>query len=265
MNKALFLREMKKSAKLLLLFAAVITLYVSCIIYLYDPETTEMLNRFVEVMPELMAAVGMGTIAGDLLEFMVSYLYGFILLIFPMLFCILRANGLIAKYVDGGAMLWLTAAPVKRRKIAFTQMTVLVCGILLLLIYTTALEFFIASLLFPGELMLRELLLVNLGLLAMHFFLGGICFFASCTFSDTRLSLAVGAGLPTLMFVFQMIANVGGNLRWIRFLSAFTLFDPTGLIAGETGAAMGLIGLLLGGLLLYPAGIAVFCKKDLAI
>ena len=89
MNKALFLREMKKSAKLLLLFAAVITLYVSCIIYLYDPETTEMLNRFVEVMPELMAAVGMGTIAGDLLEFMVSYLYGFILLIFPMLFCIL--------------------------------------------------------------------------------------------------------------------------------------------------------------------------------
>ena len=73
MNKALFLREMKKSVKLLLLFAAVITLYVSCIIYLYDPETTEMLNRFVEVMPELMAAVGMGTIAGDLLEFMVSW------------------------------------------------------------------------------------------------------------------------------------------------------------------------------------------------
>ena len=83
-------------------------------------------------MPELMASVGMKANATNLLGFMISYLYGFILLIFPMLFCILRGNALIAKYVDKGSMVSLIAAPVKRHIIAFTQMKVLVSGILLL-------------------------------------------------------------------------------------------------------------------------------------
>lgn len=95
------------------------------------------LDSFMEAMPELMASVGMKANAADLLGFMVSYLYGFIFLIFPMLFCILRGNALIAKYVDKGSMVSLVAAPVKRRTIAFTQMTVLVSGILLLICYST--------------------------------------------------------------------------------------------------------------------------------
>ena len=120
-SMALYRREMKGSAKLLVIFGAVITMYVSIIIGMYDPEMMRMLDGFAEAMPELMAAVGMNANAGDLLGFMVSYLYGFILLVFPMLFCILRGNALIAKYVDKGSMTALVAAPVKRRTIALTQ------------------------------------------------------------------------------------------------------------------------------------------------
>ena len=103
-SMALYRREMKGSAKLLVIFGAVITMYVSIIIGMYDPEMMKMLDGFAEAMPELMAAVGMNANAGDLLGFMVSYLYGFILLVFPMLFCILRGNALIAKYVDKGSI-----------------------------------------------------------------------------------------------------------------------------------------------------------------
>ena len=139
-NLALYKREMKGSVKLLLIFGAILTMYVSVIITMYDPQMMKTLDSFAEVMPELMASVGMKTNAADLLGFMVSYLYGFILLIFPMLFCILRGNALIAKYVDRGSMALLAAAPVKRRTIAFTQMGVLVSGILLLVFYCTVLE-----------------------------------------------------------------------------------------------------------------------------
>ena len=86
MDFALFKREMKGSVKLLVIFGAIITMYVSIIINMYDPEMMKMLDGFVEIMPELMAAVGMTANAASLLGFMVSYLYGFILLIFPMLF-----------------------------------------------------------------------------------------------------------------------------------------------------------------------------------
>lgn len=84
-----------------------------------------------------MASVGMKAHASNLLGFMVSYLYGFILLIFPMVFSILRGNALIARYVDKGSMLSLVAAPVKRCTIAFTQMSVLISGIVLLIFYSS--------------------------------------------------------------------------------------------------------------------------------
>lgn len=151
-NMALYKHEMKGSIKLLIIFSAIITMYVSIIINMYDPQMMKTLDSFVEVMPELMASVGMKANAANLLGFMVSYLYGFILLIFPMLFCILRGNALIAKYVDKGSMVSLAAAPVKRRTVAFTQMKVLISGILLLILYSTIVELICAKSGFPGEL-----------------------------------------------------------------------------------------------------------------
>ena len=71
----LYKREMKGSIKVLLIFAAVITLYVTVIIRMYDPEMMKTLDDFVKVMPELMAAVGMHAGATSLIGFMISYLY----------------------------------------------------------------------------------------------------------------------------------------------------------------------------------------------
>ncbi len=265
MNMALYKREMKGSIKLLIIFGAIITLYVSVIISMYDPELMETLDGFVEVMPELMAAVGMKANAATLLGFMVSYLYGFILLIFPMIFCILRGNALIAKYVDKGSMALLTAAPVKRRVIAFTQMKVLVSGILLLVLYSTALELVCTGSSFPGELDVKGLFVVNGGLLCLHLFIGGICFLSSCLFSDTKYSVAFGAGIPIFMYVLQMLANVGGDAEKAKYFTFFTLFNPEGIIAGESGAFVSALMLLAGAAICYVLGIMIFDRKDLHI
>ena len=265
LNRTLYKREMKGSIRLLVLLAAVITMYVTIIIGMYNPDMMAMLDGIWEVMPELMASVGMSPGATSLLGFMISYLYGFILLIFPMVFCILRGNALIAKYVDRGSMVTLVAAPVKRRTVALTQMTALVSGILLLVVYSTALELVCASVSFPGELDAGELLVLNGGLLCLHLFIGGICFLASCLFSDTRYSVGFGAGIPALMYVLQMLANVGEEAENARYFTFFTLFDPAGITAKSNGAIAGIFILLAGALVLYTVGIMIFSKKDLHI
>ena len=264
-NLALYKREMKGSVKLLLIFGAILTMYVSVIITMYDPQMMKTLDSFAEVMPELMASVGMKTNAADLLGFMVSYLYGFILLIFPMLFCILRGNALIAKYVDRGSMALLAAAPVNRRMIAFTQMGVLVSGILLLVFYCTVLEVICAGSAFPGQLDMTELFALNGGLLCLHLFIGGICFLSSCVFSDTKYSVALGAGIPAFMYVLQMLANVGADAEKAKYFTFFTLFHPEGFAAGESSAVVGAIILLAGGVVMYVLGILLFERKDLYI
>ena len=85
-NMTLYIREMKSSLKMLIILAVVITMYVTIIIGMYDPEMMASLDKFYEMMPELMSAVGMKAGATSIIGFMISYLYGFIFLIFPMIF-----------------------------------------------------------------------------------------------------------------------------------------------------------------------------------
>ena len=265
LNRTLYIREMKNSLKLLVIFAAIMTMYVAIIITMYDPALMATLDSFVEVIPELMASVGMQAGATSLLGFMVSYLYGFILLVFPMVFCILRANGLIAKYVERGSMVTLMAAPVRRETIAATQMWVLISGIVILLGYITGVEVAVCHTSFPGELDVSQLVKLNAGLLCLHLFIGGICFWSSCLFSETRYSLAFGAGIPALMYVIQMLANVGGKARDLRYVTFFTLFQPEDLLAGESSAYAGAAILLLAGCAMFAAGIVTLSRKDLHI
>lgn len=263
MNLTLYRKELKGSWKLLVIFAAILTMYISMIISMYDPEMADALKQFEELMPELMAAVGMVGGQDTLMGFMTSYLYGMILLVFPMVYIIIRANGLIAKYVDQGSMAALLAAPVKRSRVAFTQWMVLVTGIVLLAAYSTALEWFVSEGMFPGELELRQLLQVNGGLLCLHLFIGGFCFLCSCLFSEAKLSLTFGAGIPVLMYILQMLANMGGKLEKIKYATFFTLFQAEGLAAGEEQAFLFAGILLLAAFVCSVAGILVFRSKDL--
>ena len=130
---------------------------------------------------------------------------------------------MVARYVEKGSMVSLVAAPIKRRAIVLTQMTVLISGILLLI--RTVLELICAGSGFPGELDTIELLVLNGGLLCLQLFIGGICFVSSCIFSDTKYSVSFGAGIPIFMYVLQMLANVGGNAEKAKYFTFFTLLD----------------------------------------
>ncbi|MGN1054451.1 MAG: ABC transporter permease, partial [Erysipelotrichaceae bacterium] len=151
LNLTLYKYEMKNSLKLMVIFLAVITMYVTIIISMYDPEMMATLDAFAQAMPELMAAMGMNvTFANTLMEFMISYLYGFILLIFPMVFTIIRANGLIAKYTDNGSMVSLVASKVSRVKIALTQLLSLITCIIIIIAYATIFEVITANIFFEN-------------------------------------------------------------------------------------------------------------------
>ena len=67
MELTLYKREMKGSWKLLVIFGAVLTMYVAIIISMYEPDMLKLLDRYAQAMPELMAAVGMTAGAADLL------------------------------------------------------------------------------------------------------------------------------------------------------------------------------------------------------
>ena len=88
---------------------------------------------------------------------------------------------------------------------------------------------------------------------------------SSCIFSDTKYSVAFGAGIPAFMYVLQMLANVGGDAEKAKYFTFFTLFNPEGMIACESSAIASAFVLFAGAVMLYALGIMIFERRDLHI
>ncbi|ADL50246.1 ABC transporter permease subunit [Clostridium cellulovorans] len=258
-------REIKANYKLLLIFMGVLTMYVSMIVYMFDPKIGETLQAFEESMPGVMAAFGMSNMGTTLTEFLTSYLFGFLLLIFPMIFEIILSNKLIARYVDRGSMAYILASPNSRKKIAFTQGLFLIKSIAILLTYTMIVGIVTSEIAFPGSLDIPKYILLHVGLLCLHIAISGLGFLTSCLFNDTKFSYAISAGVPIGFYLIQMLANMGGHLENLKYITIFTLFDTDKLIAGDANGIFMILILLVSGLILYAAGIWQFNKRDLPL
>ena len=184
-----------------------------------------------------------------------------------MIFLIFRANALIAKYVEQGSMVTLVCCSVQRKTIAITQALHLLACLLLMMLYITIVEIVSAEIYFPNVLPIGSLCLLNLGLFAVQFFISAFCFFFSCVCNDGKYSIGFSGGICALMYVLQMIANMGGVGEPAKYFTFFTLFQPQELCNSSVPAfaLWGLLLLFVGGIALYIASIRVFVKKDLPI
>lgn len=265
LNMTLYKRGMQENYKMILIFVAVLTMYFLVVIPMFDPALGSALDEFFKAMPELMKMFGMNPASTSLTSFMASYLYGLIMLIFPMIFSIICANRLVARHVDKGSMVYLLAAPVKRTTIAFTQIKVLCSGIFILVIYATVLGIVACEGSFPGKLDIPGFIMLNVGVLALQLLIAGICFLSSCIFNDTRQSVAFGAGIPGLAFVIQLLANTGDSLSKAKYFTFFTLFNTDGIISGDSVAVIQILILFIAAIIVFAAALTVFVKKDMHI
>ncbi|MCI1635580.1 ABC transporter permease subunit [Bifidobacterium sp.] len=265
MNAALYRRGIAQTWKVLVIIAVVLTMYTVIIIGMYNPTQTELLNQFIASMPDVMNSLGMKAQSAHLIAFIISYLYGMLLLIFPMVFTVISANTLVSKHIDQGSMVTLLAAPIKRRQVMLTQITVLISEIALLVLYLTALEITVSQIQFPGQLEIGTLLVVNLGLFGLQSCIAGISILCSAIAQDSSHALLFSAGVPTLMYVVQMMANLGGNLKIARYFTMFSLYSPDDLVSGQTWAAVGVVVLFTAAIVLFVGAVRIFNTRDLNI
>ena len=264
-STVLWKKECKSNYKLWIIFAIVLTIYCSIIITMFDPKLGESLSVMAESMPELFAAFGMANVGSTMIEFMANYLYGFILVIFPIIFIVLLANRLVARYVDNGSMAYLLATPNKRRKIVLTQALFLIAAIFILIVYAVLLCIGVSQCLFPGELDIKQFIILNVGLYGLLFFIGGLCFFSSCAFQNKKYSYGIGAGLSIAFVLIQMLSQVGDKLETLKYITPFTLFSVDDIIAGKSEAVLQFLVLYIVGILLFLCGILRFERRDLSL
>jgi len=248
-----------------MIFFEVLAMYTGIIIFMYTPSLMSVLGDFQNVMPGMMQAVGMSGTITSLIGFISVYLYGFIMLGFPMIFIIILGNSLIMNYVDSGSMACLLASPNTRLKIIVTQAISMISGITLLMTLVTAFGIACSEIMFHGELDIKTYIILNACVLLLHLAIAGIVFFSACFFNDSKNFYSIGAGIPLVFFLVNMLANMGGKLENFKFFSLYTLFPKDQIIAGESGVAIYNIALAAIAIVLFSAGIISFTKKDFSL
>lgn len=266
MSWTLFKANIKVNRFIWILMTIIFIFYAAMIISMYDPNGADAISDMMDMMPEaLVNALGFSALATTLISFISNYLYGFLVLLFPMVVSIVINHRMIASHVDKGSMAYLLATPNSRVKIAKTQAFFSITSITALFVVFTIITTVMTVAIFPGELEIGKFILINVYALLMYYAIGGIGFFASCIANESKHSLGLGVGLPVGFLVLQMLGGAGEGLSWLGNLSLYALFNPNKLLEGDSFAYLGMAVFALLAAVLYIGGISIFKKRDLSI
>ena len=109
-----------------------------------------------------------------------------------------------------------------------------------------------------------DYLMLNLGIFLLMFATSGISFLFSCLFNLTKNAVALGAGIPIAFYLFQTMASVSEDMEFFRFFTINTLYDPPGIVAGNSfWLQFSILGAL--GVVLYCLSVKIFKEKDLPL
>ncbi|HAE61675.1 MAG TPA: hypothetical protein DCG38_05035 [Eubacteriaceae bacterium] len=264
MSIVLLKKTLKRNWVLWAIFFGVLTMYMTIMVYMYDPDDIQALIKMVEIFPEeLMNAMGFAGFT-DITGYLASWLYGMLMMAFPMVYCIILGNRLVAKMVDDGSMAYLLSTPNSRSKIIVTQGIYALASVAFLFAALFAVGVAISEMIYPGLLYIKGFLMLNITTMLVNMFVVMIVFFFSCLFNDIKYSTGFGAGIPIVFFLMNLLGGVSEDASIIKNLSIYGLYDPL-LVATESTFVWANFFYLAGILIFFIAGIVAFDKKRLPL
>lgn len=266
MNLVLFKANFKNNLGILIFIIAMLLLYTSIAVGMFDEDSAESLEGMLKMMPEAMVkAFGFDGLGTEMTSYLANYLYGFIYLTFPTIYIVMVANGLMAKHVDSGSMTYLLTTPNTRKKIASTQAIFLMTTTFAIILINAGIAITMAQLMYKGLLDIGPYIMLNLVTFGCLYVVSSLAFFASCLFNDAKNSLSLGAAIPILFIVIKMVSAISDDLSFLKYLSLFSLINTSEILANNTYSTIVVIGTLIGGTLIYFASITMFDKRSLSI
>lgn len=265
MSLPLFKTTFKKNWVLGLIFTLVLMMYSGVMISMFDPASIDNLMKMFELFPpEIMSMLGFAEAFTDMTGYLASWLYGLLMIGFPMVYSIMLGNKLIAKTVDNGSIVCLLSTPDSRVKIALTKAIYAIISMIVILGIVFIFNITLSNAMFPGSLDIEAFTNLNITVLLVNITVMAITFFCSCLFSDTKYSIGFGAGIPLAFLLIKMLSGVSDKLDFLTKISIFGWYDPMKIASGEIAMTANIAYIVIA-IVLFVAGIMIFKRKRLAV
>jgi ABC-2 type transport system permease protein len=183
---------------------------------------------------------------------------------FPLVYCIILGNRLVAKMVDNSSFAYLLSTPNSRIKLIVTSGVYALLSIMLLFGCMFLIGAAICEITFPGLLDVGAFFKLNITTMLVNMTVMMISFFFSCLFNETRLSLSFGAGIPIVFLLMNMLGGVTADMNLLKSASIYGIYDPVELVQGADMLLTNLAYVAVSASLL-AAGVFIFNRKRLPL
>lgn len=210
--------------------------------------------------------------------------YGVMATLLPAVYVLVSSNKLFAAQIDRGSMAYVLSAPVRRVKIALTQMLFSVCTVVMIFTVTTFTHIIVNNLSpldlaiagagsgitgLMGDLSLEAIVKINLSAMMVCLAISGVCYMFSAIFNQSKFALGCNGtflGVSILANMMAMFGNLGVDaLKNFKYVSICTLYDYQSILTGENDWIIKLVAAFAIAVVTYVIGSAWFCKKDLPL
>jgi ABC-2 type transport system permease protein len=270
MNFSLYKQMMKNNLKGILNYGFGSTFYILLMFWLYPSiaKNNKAINELLQSMPDgLGKAFGFDSGFGSVEGFISGEYYGLIFIIILSIFCITLATQLMAKLVDQGSMAYILSTPTTRGKVAFTQASILITGLFLIMAITTV-SGFLGYAWFIGDassLSTSRFLQLNIAAFLLFFAVSGISFLVSSIANDEKKAIGVSGLIIFGFFSLDLLGKLSDKLEWLRNLSIFSLYRPSEIVTGKINLLQVSFILFIIGFAAFGMGIQAFRKRDLPL
>ena len=262
---ALLKSTAKKNWLLLVIFLLVLSMYTTVMISMYDPENMEYMASMLELFPDdMMRAMGFSGHITNLTSYLASWLYGLLMLGFPMVYCIILGNRLVVKMVDNSSIAYILATPNSRKKIIITLGIYALLSVAVLFGLIFAVGIFVSEMMLPGLLDISGFFRINLITMLVNMVVMMICFFFSSLFNETRRSIFLGAGIPIIFLLLNMLGGVSDEAKFLHNFSIYGFYDPIKVVANYDMWQINVLYVAII-LVLFAGSVFVFSRKQLPI
>lgn len=266
MNFTLFKSNIKSNWIMFAFIAFMLTIYTTVSVGMFDPEGAKLINSLMTMLPEVVVkAFGFDQLGTELTTYIAGYLYGFILVIFPIIFIVFTANSLVASQVDKGTMAYILSNPIKREKVIVTQIIFLVTTISALIAYSALVVIVMSAIMWPGMLDVWNYILLNLVTIVLLISIGSICFLFSAIFNSSKYSVGASTAVVTVFIMANMLRSVSEELSFLKIFTPISVMDTNRILTDSGYSYIVIASFAIFSAVMFTLSVIVFKKKDLAI
>lgn len=266
MNKSIIKQLFKSNLFIIGLFTAILLMYQLILIFMYTPSFIDKMTDMAGGMGSMGNIYGMNKMPKGFSGYFAQFYYGTIIPLFTLVYNIIVGNKIIAGRVDKGSMSCLLATPNTRNQISISSGIFFLLSNAVIIIINTIIGYICCLAYKEADISLKHTLILMAGALLMTWTISAICYFFSCMFNESKQSLAFGAGIPILFFLFYMLKDFGEKLEVFKKFTIFSLYMPDKIAKNDYSSYLIGFGVLAAIIvILYFAGVKIFNKKDIPV